>query len=284
MPIRRDDRGRYVEVELGRVEESLWLRCTECGELVFRRKLRETNHICPRCGAYFFLTAQERIASLCDEGSFQPLTVGHSSSDPLGFVDRRPYEERLAEAQSLTGLRDAVMVGRARVSGHPVMLAVMDFRFIGGSMGWVVGEEIATAIEGAAEEKIPFVLVVASGGARVQEGTVSLMQMAKTVAARSLLAEAGIPFIAVLTYPSTGGMLASVASLADVTVAEQGAMIGFAGPRVIEQTTGERLPAGFQTAKFALEHGIVDQVVTREALHDELGRVLGVLTEGGHAE
>jgi len=284
MPIRRDDRGRYVEVELGRVEESLWLRCAECGELVFRRKLRETNHICTRCGAYFFLTAQERVASLCDEGTFYPLTLGLSSTDPLAFSDRRPYEERLAEAQGLTGLRDAVLVGKAKISGHAVMLAVMDFRFIGGSMGWAVGEELATALESAAQQELPFLLVVASGGARVQEGTVALMQMAKTVAARDRLADAGVPFVAVLTYPSTGGLLASVASLADVTIAEQGAMIGFAGPRVIEQTTGERLPSGFQTAKFALAQGIVDQVATREALHEELGQILEVLMETGHAE
>ncbi|MFO8033812.1 MAG: acetyl-CoA carboxylase carboxyltransferase subunit beta [Candidatus Bipolaricaulota bacterium] len=282
MPIRRDDRGRYVEVEPRRAEETSWLRCRACGELVFRRKLKETNHICPRCGAYFFLTAQERIASLVDPDTYTPLGLGCTSTDPLEFVDRRPYHERLEEAQAITELKDAILVGRGSLDGCPLMLGVIDFRFIGGSMGQVVGDEIATALEQCAAEGIPFVLVVASGGARVQEGVVSLMQMAKTVATRNLLAEAGVPFIAVLTYPSSGGMLASVASLADVTVAEQGAMIGFAGPRVIEQTTGERLPAGFQTASFALEHGMVDQVVTRELLRAELAKALHVLAGGAH--
>ncbi len=282
MPIRRDNRGRYVEVEPRRAEETAWLRCRECGELVFRRKLKETNHICPRCGAYFFLTAQERIASIVDQDSYTTLTADYTSTDPLEFVDRRPYQERLDEAQAITGLNDAILVGRGTLDGSPLLLAVMDFRFIGGSMGQVVGDEIATAVERSAEEHIPFVLVVASGGARVQEGIVSLMQMAKTVATRNLLAEAGVPFIVVFTYPSSGGMLASVASLADVTIAEQGAMIGFAGPRVIEKTTGERLPAGFQTATFALEHGVVDQVVTRESLRAELAKALHVLTGGAH--
>lgn len=280
MPIRRDSRGRYVEVELRRAEETLWLRCRDCGELVFRRKLKETNHICPRCGSYFFLTAQERITSLVDRDSYVSLQSGQSSNDPLSFTDRRPYQERLDEAQAITGLNDAVVVGRGTLDGRPLLLAVMDFRFIGGSMGQVVGDEIAAALERAAEERIPLVLVVASGGARVQEGAVSLMQMAKTVAARNLLATAHVPFIAVFTYPSTGGMLASVASLADVTIAELGAMIGFAGPRVIEQTTGERLPESFQTATFALEHGVVDQVVAREALRGELARALLVLSGG----
>lgn len=282
MPIRRDDRGRYVEVEPRRAEETAWLRCRECGELVFRRKLKETNHICPRCGAYFFLTAQERITSLLDQHTYTPLGLGRTSTDPLEFVDRRPYHERLEEAQAITGLNDAILVGRGTLDSSPLLLAVMDFRFIGGSMGQVVGDEIASALEKCAEEHIPFVLVVASGGARVQEGVVSLLQMAKTVAARTLLAEDGVPFIAVLTYPSSGGMLASVASLADVTIAEQGAMIGFAGPRVIEQTTGEKLPAGFQTATFALEHGMVDQVVTRESLRAELAKALHVLTGGAN--
>ncbi len=282
MPIRRDNRGRYVEVEPRRIEETSWLRCRECGELVFRRKLKETNHICPRCGAYFFLTAQERIASLVDQDSYAPLGLGITSSDPLEFVDRRPYHERLEEAQAITGLNDAILVGQGTLDGSPLLLAVMDFRFIGGSMGQVVGDEIASALERCAEEHVPFVLVVASGGARVQEGVVSLLQMPKTVAARNLLAQAGVPFIAVLTYPSSGGMLASVASLADVAIAEQGAMIGFAGPRVIEQTTGEKLPPGFQTATFALEHGVVDQVVTRESLRTELAKALHVLTGGAH--
>ncbi|MCD6128635.1 acetyl-CoA carboxylase, carboxyltransferase subunit beta [Candidatus Bipolaricaulota bacterium] len=284
MPIRRDDRDRYVEVELRRGEEPLWLRCGSCGELVFRRKLQENNYICPRCGAYFFLTAQERIAALVDEGTFQELTLPLESDDPLSFSDRKPYADRLKEARESTGLSDAVVIGVGNIAGHRVMLAVMDFRFIGGSMGIVVGEQLAFAMERAAEERIPFVFVVASGGARVQEGVLSLLQMAKTVAARQKLAQAGVPYIAVLTYPSTGGVMASLASLADITLAEQGALIGFAGPRVIQQTTGEKLPPGFQRARYALEHGLVDGVVPREGLREELVRVLQVLegvTSGG---
>ncbi|HAF71168.1 MAG: Acetyl-coenzyme A carboxylase carboxyl transferase subunit beta [Acetothermia bacterium 64_32] len=277
MPIRRDDRDRYVEVELRRGEEPLWLRCGSCGELVFRRKLQENSYICPRCGAYFFLTAEERIAALVDEGSFEDLTLPLESDDPLSFSDRKPYADRLKEARGSTGLSDAVVVGRGRIEGRKVILAVMDFRFIGGSMGIVAGEQLAFAMERAVEERVPFLFVVASGGARVQEGVLSLLQMAKTVAARERLAEAGVPYIAVLTYPSTGGVMASLASLADVTLAEQGALIGFAGPRVIQQTTGEKPPPGFQRARYALEHGLVDGVVPREGLRQELARLLRVL-------
>lgn len=280
MPIRKDDKDRYVEVEPRRGEEPLWLRCQSCGELVFRRKLRENNYICPRCGAYFFLTAHERVAALVDREGFRELKPPISSQDPLEFVDRRAYRERLREAQEATGLADALVVGEGEVAGHPVVLAVMDFRFIGGSMGTAVGEGLAWAMERAAGGQLPFVLVVASGGARVQEGILSLLQMIKTVAARGRLAQAGVPYIAILTYPSTGGVLASIGSLADITLAERGAMIGFAGPKVIEQTTGERLPPGFQTAQFALEHGLVDKVVAREELREELGRALGVLARG----
>ncbi len=282
MPIRKDDRSHYVEVELRRGEEPLWLRCGSCGELVFRRRLQENSYICPRCGAYFFLTAQERIAALVDEGTFTDLTLPLSSEDPLSFSDRKPYTDRLREAKETTGLGDAVVVGRGEIGGHPAILAVMDFRFIGGSMGTVVGEQLAAAMERAAEERVPFVLVVASGGARVQEGVLSLLQMAKTVATRQLLAQTGVPYIAVLTYPSTGGVMASIASLADVTLAEQGALIGFAGPRVIQQTTGEKLPAGFQRAHYALSHGLVDAVVPREGLRGELIRVLDVLAGVPH--
>jgi acetyl-CoA carboxylase carboxyl transferase subunit beta len=277
MPIRRDDRDRYAEVKLRRGEESLWLRCPSCGELVFRKRLQENNYICPRCGAYFFLTASERVEALVDEGSFTDLTEPIASTDPLEFFDRRPYKERLKEAQETTGLLDAVLVGRASLSGHRIIIAVMDFRFIGGSMGTVVGEQLALAMERAAAERLPFVFVVSSGGARVQEGVLSLLQMAKTVAARAALARAGVPYIAVLTYPSTGGVMASLASLADITLAEAGALIGFAGPRVIKQTTGEKLPPGFQRSDYALAHGMVDAVVKREALRGELGHVLDVI-------
>ncbi|MGC8963081.1 MAG: acetyl-CoA carboxylase carboxyltransferase subunit beta [Candidatus Bipolaricaulaceae bacterium] len=281
MPIRRDKRDRYVEIEVGAPAEPLWVRCESCGELIFRRKLQENQYVCPRCGAYFFLSAPERVASLVDEGSFEELPPPRIEEDPLGFSDQVPYKERLSRARVETNLNEAVLAGRAKVQGIPVILAVMDFRFIGGSMGVGVGEILALAMERAAEERKPFVLVVASGGARVQEGVLSLLQMVKVVAARETLAQAGVPYIAILTYPSTGGVLASIGGIADVTIAEEGALIGFAGPRVIEQTTGERLPPGFQTAKFALEHGIVDAVVPRAKLKEELVRALSVLAGEG---
>ncbi len=279
MPIRRDKRDRYVEIEVGVPQEPLWVRCEACGELVFRRKLQEHHYVCPRCGAYFFLSAQERVASLVDDGSFQEFPPPKIPEDPLGFRDQVPYPERLNRARQETGLFEAVLAGRAAVGGNPLVLAVMDFRFVGGSMGVGVGEVLRLAMEHAERERLPFVLVVSSGGARVQEGVLSLLQMVKVVRAREALARAGIPYIAILTYPATGGVLASIGSIADITIAEEGALIGFAGPRVIEQTTGERLPPGFQTAKFALEHGMVDAVVPRAKLRDELIRALVVLGE-----
>ncbi len=284
MPIWKDEKKSkrdYVEVTPSRAED-LWLRCQSCGELVFRKKLAQNSYICPHCGAYFFLSAQERIASLVDEGSAADVTAPLVADDPLGFVDRKPYPERVKEAQRETGLLDAVAVVEARIQGHPLVLAVMDFRFIGGSMGSVVGEELCLAMERAAEKRIPFVLVAASGGARVQEGVLSLLQMPKTVLVRKKLAEAGVPYIAVFTYPTTGGVLASIASLADITLAERGTRIGFAGPRVIEHTTKEKLPPDFQTEGFALAHGMVDQVVPREALRGELARILAILDGGNH--
>lgn len=281
MPIRRDKRDRYVEVEVQAPPEPLWVRCDACGELIFRRKLQENQYICPRCGGYFFLSARERLASLADEGSFTELPPPSVPEDPLAFSDQTPYRERLRRAREETGLGDAIVAGTACIGGVPVVLAAMEFRFIGGSMGVAVGEVLRAAIEHAVQERRPFVLVVSSGGARIQEGILSLLQMVKVVAAREALAQAALPYLAVLTYPSTGGVLASIGSLADVTIAEEGALIGFAGPRVIEQTTGERLPPGFQTAKFALDHGMVDAVVPRAKLKEELSRVLSVLAGGG---
>ena len=278
MPIWKDEkRGRrdYVEVPPSRAED-LWMRCQSCGELVFRKKLAQNNYICPHCGAYFFLSARERIESLLDEG-FADITPPLVSDDPLGFVDRKPYVERIAEAQRDTGLPDALMVAEGKIEGHPVVIAAMDFRFIGGSMGSVVGEGLCRAMERAVELGCAFIFVAASGGARVQEGVIALLQMPKTVLVRGKLSESGIPYIAVFTYPTTGGVLASLASLADIVIAERGTKIGFAGPRVIEQTTREKLPPDFQTDYFALAHGIVDKVVPREKLREELARILSVL-------
>jgi len=275
-------RQQYVRVKLDQKEQegAFWVKCAGCGELVFRDRVRENHGICPRCGAYFFLAAQERITLLVDAGSFRDISKPIVAADPLGFVDRKSYLERLTEAQEGTGLPNETVVGRARLGNAPVVLAVTDFRFIGGSMGSVMGEQLAHAMDTAAQGAWPFILVASTGGARMQEGIFSLMQMAKTAAARRDLERAGVLFISVMTYPTTGGVLASIASLGDITIAEKGALIGFAGRRVIEQTTGEKLPSNFQTEAFAHEHGMVDRVVERTELREELIRIVGFFSTG----
>ncbi|MFQ6033912.1 MAG: acetyl-CoA carboxylase, carboxyltransferase subunit beta [Candidatus Bipolaricaulia bacterium] len=286
MKIPKFRKQQYFRVKLDQRERegALWLKCRGCGELVFRERVRENRGICPRCGAYFFLTARERIALLVDEGSFEDISKPIMATDPLGFVDRKPYPERLKEAQEETGLLNETIVGRARLGGLPALLVVTDFRFIGGSMGAVMGEQIAHAIGVAVRERRPFILVSSSGGARMQEGILSLMQMVKTATARRELERAGVPLVSVMVYPTTGGVLASIASLGDIVIAEKGALIGFAGRRVIEQTTGETLPPDFQTEQFAYEHGIVDRVVRREELRGELIRVLSFFVPQGGAD
>ncbi len=271
---------KYLRVPVDREpDDSLWMKCKSCGELVFKRRVRENSNVCPNCGEYFFLTAEERIESLLDPGSFEDIAKPIESSDPLGFVDRQPYPERIREMQEKTGMADAVLVGRGRIDGRRVVIAVMDFRFIGGSMGSVVGEQIAHGIRIAIEDQCPFILVASSGGARVQEGVLSLLQMAKTTMARRLLAQHGLPFISVMTYPTSGGVQASIASLGDLIIAERGAMIGFAGRRVIEQTISEELPSHFQTEIFALERGQIDRIVRREDLRLELSMALSFFVE-----
>ncbi len=264
---------KYFKVSLEQPPQEadgvLWLKCKACKELVFKKRVQEKHNICPNCGEYFFLTAKERIALLVDEGSFEDISRPIAAGDPLGFVDDKPYPQRLEEAFTKTGLHDAAIVGRAAIGG-----TVMDFQFIGGSMGSVMGEQIAHGIRVAAESGHPFILVSSTGGARMQEGILSLMQMAKTTAARQLLAQAGVPFVSIMTYPTTAGVEASIASLGDVVLAEKGALIGFTGRRVIEETIKERLPPECQTDQFALERGIVDRVVTRSALRDELAHLL----------
>jgi len=270
----------YLRVDLEREpDESLWMKCKSCGELVFKRRVRENNNICPSCGEYFFLTAVERIELLVDEGSFEDITKAIVADDPLEFCDRKPYPERVADAQARTGLRDAILIGRATITGFPVVLGVMDFRFIGGSMGSVVGEQICHGIETAIKERRPFVLVSSSGGARLQEGFFSLLQMAKTVSVRAKMAEQGVPFISVMAYPTSGGVQASIASLGDVIVAERGALIGFAGRRVIQNAMTQELPPHFQSDAFAFEHGAIDRVVGREGMREELSSLLGFFVE-----
>ncbi len=273
MPIFRD--REYLRVELEKSQdESLWMQCKACGELVFKRRVRENNNICPNCGEYFFLTAPERIESLIDEGTFVDISQPIVAGDPLGFVDSKPYPERIEAVQERTGLPSAILIATAEMDEMAVLMAVMDFRFVGGSMGSVVGEQMCYGMEQAMERGIPFILISSSGGARIQEGMYSLMQMAKTAAVRERLAARRVPFISVMAYPTTGGVQASIASLGDIIIAERGALIGFAGRRVIRDTTGEDLPANFQTDTFAFERGFIDRVVNRENLRGELIHVV----------
>jgi acetyl-CoA carboxylase carboxyl transferase subunit beta len=257
-----------------RVPEGLWLRCPGCENMIYRKQVEESFGLCPDCKYHFRLTARRRIELLADEGSFEEMLADLRSSDPLKFTDRKPYAERLAEEQEKTGLLDAAIVGKAFIKGRPLILGALDPDFIMGSMGSVVGEKIAGAIEKAAETKLPLVIVSASGGARMMEGIISLMQMAKTSAALARLDDAGGLFISVLVNPCTGGTAASFAFLGDIVIAEPKALIGFAGPRVIFQTMKRELPEGFQTSEFLLEHGFLDMIVERPNLRSELAALI----------
>jgi len=254
-----------------------WTKCPSCEEQVFNRQLERSLRLCPSCGHHFRMSIGERLDLLLDPGTFQERDAGLQSVDRLGFHDDRPYPDRLEAAQVKTGLRDAVVWGVGEIDGRRVAIGIFDFRFMGGSMGSVVGEKLARCFEAALAERIPAIVVSASGGARMQEGTLSLMQLAKTTAPLVRLDDAGIPFIAVLTDPTTGGVLASFASLGDVVLAEPKALIGFAGARVASDTVGEEMPEGFQSAEFLLAHGFVDAVVPRPELRATLGRLLRLL-------
>ncbi len=260
-----------------RIPQGLLTKCPACLETIIGKDWEEGLKVCPNCQHHERLTACERLAHLLDEGSFVEHDVELTSGDPLGFVDSKPYPQRLEEARSKTGLNEAVVAGLGRIHGRPVSIAVMDMNFVGGSMGCVVGEKIARALERGLEAGVPVVLVCGSGGARMQEGALSLLQMAKTAAVAARLAEVGLPLITVLTDPTTGGVTASFAMLGDVIIAEPKAQIGFAGPRVIEQTIKQILPPGFQRAEFLAEHGFVDIVARRTELRATLGNLLGLL-------
>jgi acetyl-CoA carboxylase carboxyl transferase subunit beta len=254
-----------------------WTKCPSCDAQVFNKQLERNQRLCPSCGHHFRMSVGERIDLLLDPGSFTERDAGLEAVDRLGFHDDRPYTDRLEASRIKTGLRDAVVWGVGTIDGQRVAIGIFDFRFMGGSMGSVVGEKLARCFEAALVERIPAIVVSASGGARMQEGTLSLMQLAKTTAPLVRLDEAGIPFIAVLTDPTTGGVLASFASLGDVVLAEPKALIGFAGARVASDTVGEEMPAGFQTAEFLLAHGFVDAVVPRPELRASLSRLLRIL-------
>ena len=249
-------------------------KCNGCGEILYREKLAQNLEVCPTCGHHFRINAEQYVALLIDEGSFEEIDAGLRSGDPLSFTDLKPYSEHLRAAEKKVGRLDAVLSGVGTVDGLPVALAVMDFRFIGGSMGSVVGEKIARAGRVALEKKTAFIIVNASGGARMQEGVISLMQMAKTSGVLARLHEAGLPYISIITDPTTGGVTASHAMLGDVNIAEPKALIGFAGPRVIEETIRQELPEGFQRAEFLLEHGMVDRIVDRRELKLTVSRLL----------
>ncbi len=258
----------------------VWAKCDGCGEIIYREKLADNLNVCMKCGHHFRITASEYAQILLDNGLEEEYDAGLKSVDPLKFVGPTPYAERYARAIRKGGTLEAVITGHGRIEGRPVKFGVMDFGFIGGSMGSVVGEKIARVAERALEARNPLIIVSASGGARMMEGVLSLMQMAKTSSALGRLHKARLPYVSLLTHPTTGGVTASFAMLGDVIIAEPGALIGFAGPRVIEQTIGQELPEGFQRSEFLLEHGIVDMVVPRPALKAMVSHLLGHMMNG----
>jgi len=253
--------------------EGLWIKCDGCRQIIWKKDLEANLNVCPKCGHHFRIDARARLAHLLD-GPWTELDAELATSDPLGFVDQKPYKERLATTKAATGLNDAVITAEGTLEGRPVILCSMEYRFIGGSMGCVVGEKITRAIERSMETRRPLVIVSASGGARMMEGAVSLMQMAKISCALMRLDEAKVPYISVLTDPTTGGVTASFAMLGDLNVAEPNALIGFAGPRVIEQTIRQKLPPGFQRSEFLLKHGMLDAVTPRAELKQWIARAL----------
>jgi len=257
-----------------KVVEGLWLKCNHCREIVYRKEVDRNNKVCPKCDYHFPISVTERITMLVDLGTFKEWDAGIEPKDPLVFTDTSSYRDRLKAQQEKTGRKDAIVIGEGAVNGRRIALGVLDFSFMGGSMGSVVGEKICLAVDRSLASRNPLVLVTASGGARMQEGILSLMQMAKTSAAVARLGEAGVPFVTILADPTFGGVTASVAMLADVIIAEPKALIGFAGPRVIEQTIKQQLPDEFQRAEFLLDHGIVDLIVERKHLKETLATVL----------
>ncbi len=264
---------------LGRqdVPDNLWVQCDSCKQMVFSKELEKNLRVCPHCGHHMQVTAAFRLGFIFDDGKFSRVDLPKVPVDPLGFRDEKRYADRLKDARSKTGMDDALLVGVGKIGGMDAVAAAMEFRFMGGSMGAAVGEGIVTAARRAVELHTPLILFTASGGARMQEGIISLMQMPRSTIAVQMLREAGLPYIVVLTNPTTGGVTASFAMLGDIQIAEPGALIGFAGARVIEQTVREKLPEGFQKAEYLLDHGIVDMVVPRGELAATLGRVIRLL-------
>jgi acetyl-CoA carboxylase carboxyl transferase subunit beta len=261
-----------------KIPEGLWMKCESCKEIIYRKEIDRNLKICPKCNYHFRISARERIKLLVDEGSFLEIDKGLSTIDPLGFRDKIPYRERIDENRKKSGLEDAVLSGEATIGGHPVILLIMDFSFMGGSMGSVVGEKVLRAAEAALGLKRPLITVASSGGARMQEGIFSLMQMARVSAAVARLHDGGVPYISVLADPTFGGVTASFAMLGDIILAEPRSLIGFAGPRVIEQTIKQQLPEDFQRAEFLLEHGLIDGIVDRKEMKKTLAKIIELLS------
>jgi len=258
--------------------EGLWVKCENCRQIIWKKDLEENMNLCPKCDRRFRIDARTRLAQLIDDNQYEIFDANISSTDPLKFVDLKPYSSRLKQAQKETGLKDAVINAQGKLMGRPVIASVMEYSFIGGSMGTVVGEAITRAVERARDTRTPLIIVSASGGARMMEGVISLMQLAKISAALAQLDKAKVPYISLLTDPTTGGVTASFAMLGDLNIAEPGALIGFAGPRVIEQTIRQKLPPGFQRSEFLLQHGMLDAVVPRKQLKPYIARALEFMT------
>jgi acetyl-CoA carboxylase carboxyl transferase subunit beta len=254
--------------------EGLWVKCESCRQIIWKKDIEDNLNVCPKCDKHFRIDARTRLAQLLDESHYEMFDSNLRSTDPLKFVDLKAYSARLQQAQADTGLNDAIINARGRLNGRPVIVSAMEYAFIGGSMGSVVGEVITRAIEHALDTRTPVIIVSASGGARMMEGVISLMQLAKISAALGRLDDAKVPYISVLSDPTTGGVTASFAMLGDLNIAEPGALIGFAGPRVIEQTIRQKLPQGFQRSEFLLEHGMLDAVVPRKELKAYISRAL----------
>jgi len=269
---------KYTTIPITRrkpeIPEGLWVKCPECGEMIYKKDWENNLKVCPECNYHFRISVQERIAITLDKDSFVEDDTNITPIDFLNFTDSKSYKDRLAEYQQKTGLTDAVVTGTGTIDGHKVIICILEFKFMGGSMGSVVGEKITRAIEKAISSRLPIIIISSSGGARMQEGVMSLMQMAKTSSAIARLHTSGGLFISVLTDPTTGGVTASFASLGDIIIAEAKALIGFAGPRVIEQTINQQLPKGFQRAEFLLKHGLVDMVISRKDLKNTLKQLL----------
>ncbi|MBM4168920.1 MAG: acetyl-CoA carboxylase carboxyltransferase subunit beta [Ignavibacteria bacterium] len=271
---RRSKQNIIAEGPKKEIPDGLWTKCNGCGEIIHRKQLEQNFFVCPKCQTHFRIGSKEYFEILLDRGSFKEMDKKMRSADPLDFKDTKPYSDRIKDTIKKTGLNDAVRTGTAAIDNHPVVIACMDFGFIGGSMGSVVGEKIARAIDKARKTERPLIIISSSGGARMMEAALSLMQLAKTSAKLAQLSDSGVPFFSILTDPTTGGVTASYAMLGDINIAEPGALIGFAGPRVIKQTIGKDLPKGFQRSEFLLEKGFVDMIVHRREMRSTLSRLL----------